>query len=46
MVEKELTTLLKQVETTRADTVKEFKALQPFIDSYAVYYDGFENCLK
>ena len=25
----------------------EFKASQPFIDSYTVYYsDGFEDCLK
>ena len=47
MVEKELTTLLKQVETTRADTVKEFKASQPFIDSCFVYYgDEFEDFLK
>ena len=35
------------METARADAVKEFKASQPFIDSYSVYYgDGFENCLK
>ena len=32
-VGKELTTLLGQVETAKADTVKEFKASQPFIDS-------------
>ena len=35
------------METARADAVKEFKASQPFIDSYSVYYgDGFEDCLK
>ena len=46
-VEKELMALLGQVETDRADTLKEFKASQPFIDSCAVYYgDGFEDCLK
>ena len=46
-VEKELTALIGQVEKARADTVKEFKASQPFIDSYAIYYDnGFEDCLK
>ena len=46
-VEKELMALLGQVETNRADTVREFKASQPFIDSCAVYYgDGFEDCLK
>lgn len=46
-VEKELTTLLGQVEMARADVVNEFKASQPFIDSCAVYYgDGFEDCLK
>ena len=47
MVEKELTTLLGQVETVRADTMKEFKDSQPFIDSYSVYYgDEFEDFLK
>ena len=38
LVEKELTTLLEQVETAWADDVKEFKASQPFIDSCAIYY--------
>ena len=43
----ELSILLGQVETAKADAVKEFKTSQPFIDSYAVYYgDGFEDCLK
>nr|POE84749.1 hypothetical protein CFP56_69757 [Quercus suber] len=31
----------------QADTVTEFMASQPFIDSYAFYYgDRFEDCLK
>ena len=46
-MEKELTTLLDQVETARADAIAEFKASQPFIDSCVVYYsDEFEDCLK
>ena len=39
-------TLLKQVETARADAVKEFKDSQPFIDSCVYYADGFKDCLK
>lgn len=46
-LEKELTALCEQVETARAGIVTEFKASQPFIDAYAVYYgDEFEDCLK
>ena len=46
-VEKELTTLLEQVETARADVVNEYKASQPFIDFCGGYYgEGFEDCLK
>ena len=46
-VEKELTTLLEQVEMARADTVNEYKAFQPFIDFCGGYYgEGFEDCLK
>ena len=46
-IEKKLTALLGQVETAKADAMKEFKASQPFIDSCAIYYsDGFEDCLK
>uniref|UniRef100_A0A7N2LUF8 Uncharacterized protein n=1 Tax=Quercus lobata TaxID=97700 RepID=A0A7N2LUF8_QUELO len=46
-LEKELTALCGQVETTRANVVTEFKASQPFIDVCAVYYgDRFEDCLK
>ena len=36
MVEKELSTLPEQVETTRVDAVSEFKASLPFIDSCIV----------
>ena len=46
-LEKELTALLEQVETAKADAVTKFKALHPFIDSCAVYYgDRFEDCVK
>ena len=35
------------METANADAVKEFRASQTFVDSYANYYgDGFEDCLK
>ena len=35
------------METARADAMKEFKASQPFIDSYAIHYgDGFKDCIK
>ena len=31
----------------KVDTIAEFKASQPFIDAWAVYYGGgFEDCLK
>ena len=47
MIEKKLIALLGQVETARANAMKEFKASQPFVDSCAIYYgDGFEDCLK
>ena len=47
MAEKELAALFSQVETAKADAVKEFRASQTFVDSYADYYgDGFEDCLK
>ena len=46
-LEKELTALLRQVETTMVDAVIEFKASQPFINACAIYYgDGFEDYLK
>ena len=45
--EKELATLLGQVETAKIDAVKEFKDSQAFVDSCAEYYGvGFEDCLK
>ena len=45
--EKELATLLGQVETAKTDAVKEFKDSQAFVDSCAEYYGvGFEDCLK
>ncbi|KAK9995352.1 hypothetical protein SO802_020038 [Lithocarpus litseifolius] len=45
--EKELTSLLGQVETAKAEAVAEFKTSQTFIDACAEYYgDGFEDCLK
>ena len=46
-VEKELTTLLEQMEMARANTVSEYKASQSFIDSCGGYYGvGFEDCLR
>ena len=46
-LEKELTTLRKQVEKAEADAVQEFKAWQSYIDSCADYYGtGFDDCLK
>ena len=45
--EKELATLLGQVETAKANAVKEFKKSQAYIDFCAEYYGvGFEDCLK
>ena len=42
-----MATLLSQVETAKADAMKEFSASQTFFDSYAKYYgDGFEDYLK
>ena len=47
MIEKELTTLLRQMETAKVDAMKEFKDSQSFIDSCVVYYgDRFEDFLK
>ncbi|KAK9996908.1 hypothetical protein SO802_021594 [Lithocarpus litseifolius] len=45
--EKELVSLLGQVETAKADAVAEFKTSQTFVDACAEYYgEGFEDCLK
>ena len=46
-MQKELTTLRKQLEKAGAVTVTEFKASQSFTDSCADYYGtGFDDCLK
>lgn len=46
-MEKELAALLGQVETAKADAVKEFRVSQTFVDSCAEYCGGgFEDCLK
>ncbi|KAL0003167.1 hypothetical protein SO802_016948 [Lithocarpus litseifolius] len=45
--EKELTSLLGQVETAKADAVTEFRTSQMFVDACAEYYgEGLEDCLK
>ena len=37
----------QRVQTAGADAVRDFKASQSFIDSYAGYYStGFDDCLK
>ena len=47
MVENELAALLGQVETAKANAMKEFRASQTFIDSCTECYgDGFKDCLK
>ena len=46
-LEAELTAIYRQVETVRADAITKFKASQPFIDAFVIYYgDKFEDCLK
>ena len=46
-LEKELMAFLGQAETVRVDSVTEFKASHPFLDTCVVYYgDRFEDCLK
>lgn len=43
----ELTAICGQEETARVDAITEFKASQPFIDAYAIYYgDKFKDCLN
>ena len=47
MAEKELASLLGQVETAKVDIVKELKDSHAFVDSCAEYYGvGFDDCLK
>ena len=46
-LQKEVTTLLKKVETVGTDTIQKFKVSQSYIDSYADYYGTrFDDCLK
>ena len=46
-LEAKLTMICGQVKMARANAIKEFKASQPFIIAYVIYYgDGFEDCLK
>ena len=46
-LQQKVTVLSKRLETARTDAVRDFKALQSFIDSCAEYYDnGFDDCLK
>ena len=46
-LQQEVMDLGKRVETVGTDAVRDFKALQSFIDSCAEYYGtGFDNCLK
>ena len=46
-LQEEVTDLGQRVQTARTDTVRDFKALQSFIDSCAVYYGtGFDKYLK
>ena len=43
----EVTVLGQRVQTAGADAVRDFKATQSFIDSYAGYYGTrFDDCLK
>ncbi|KAL0004794.1 hypothetical protein SO802_012355 [Lithocarpus litseifolius] len=45
--ERELTVLQGQLETAKANVVRDFKESQAYIDSCAEYYGlGFEDCLK
>ena len=46
-LKEEVTALGQRVQTVGADTVRDFKASQSFIDSCAGYYGiGFDDCLK
>ena len=43
----ELTTFREQTEKAKANTIAEFRASQPLMNTCAIYYDdGFEDCLK
>ena len=46
-LQEEVTDLGQKLQTTGADTIRDFKVTQSFIDSCAEYYDtGFDDCLK
>ena len=46
-LQEEVTDLGQRVQTAGTDAVRDFKALQSFIDSCAVYYGTrFDDCLK
>ena len=46
-LKEEVTALSQRVQTAGADAVRDFKASQSFIDSWAGYYGtGFDDCLK
>ena len=46
-LQEEVTDLGQRVQTAGTDAVRDFKASQSFIDSYAEYYGtGFDDCLK
>ena len=46
-LKEEVTALEQRLQTAGVDAVRDFKASQSFIDSYAGYYGtGFDDCLK
>ena len=46
-LKEEVTVLEQRLQTAGADAVRDFKASQSFIDSYAGYYGtSFDDCLK
>ena len=46
-LQEEVTDLGQKLQTAGADAIRDFKASQSFIDSYAGYYGtGFDDCLR
>ena len=46
-LQEEVTALGEKLQTAGADAIRDFKASQSFIDSYAGYYGtGFDDCLR
>ena len=46
-LQEEVTDLGEKLQTVGADVIRDFKASQSFIDSYAGYYGtGFDDCLR